>query len=208
MRRAGHAGSCSPACGARRDGTSCGAARDRGRLFRVFFFLFFLLFLLFFLLFSFLVPLCFSPSACHHFPPLLFPPPSLLLPLTLSFRVSFCSVFFLFSRFPFLPSSSSYFLLPWKGWKTPPGAAHIPPFHCSCCSGNCAGNFSGTFPGTRSGRMKLLENSSFEAINSQLTVETGDAHIIGRWEPGNSVPEKAPGIWEFCPGKTPGILGI
>lgn len=29
--------------------------------------------------------------------------------------------------------------------------------------------------------MKLLENSSFEAINSQLTVETGDAHIIGRW---------------------------
>ncbi|NXC46799.1 MAF1 polymerase, partial [Penelope pileata] len=27
--------------------------------------------------------------------------------------------------------------------------------------------------------MKLLENSSFEAINSQLTVETGDAHIIG-----------------------------
>lgn len=28
--------------------------------------------------------------------------------------------------------------------------------------------------------MKLLENSSFEAINSQLTVETGDAHIIGR----------------------------
>ncbi|NWQ84409.1 MAF1 polymerase, partial [Columbina picui] len=32
--------------------------------------------------------------------------------------------------------------------------------------------------------MKLLENSSFEAINSQLTVETGDAHIIGRWVPG------------------------
>lgn len=31
--------------------------------------------------------------------------------------------------------------------------------------------------------MKLLENSSFEAINSQLTVETGDAHIIGRWVP-------------------------
>ncbi|NWS78809.1 MAF1 polymerase, partial [Crotophaga sulcirostris] len=31
-----------------------------------------------------------------------------------------------------------------------------------------------------SGTMKLLENSSFEAINSQLTVETGDAHIIGR----------------------------
>lgn len=28
--------------------------------------------------------------------------------------------------------------------------------------------------------MKLLENSSFEAVNSQLTVETGDAHIIGR----------------------------
>ncbi|NWI95096.1 MAF1 polymerase, partial [Pitta sordida] len=28
--------------------------------------------------------------------------------------------------------------------------------------------------------MKLLENSSFEAINSQLSVETGDAHIIGR----------------------------
>uniref|UniRef100_K7G283 Repressor of RNA polymerase III transcription MAF1 homolog n=1 Tax=Pelodiscus sinensis TaxID=13735 RepID=K7G283_PELSI len=27
--------------------------------------------------------------------------------------------------------------------------------------------------------MKLLENSRFEAINSQLTVETGDAHIIG-----------------------------
>uniref|UniRef100_A0A8D2ALI5 Repressor of RNA polymerase III transcription MAF1 homolog n=1 Tax=Sciurus vulgaris TaxID=55149 RepID=A0A8D2ALI5_SCIVU len=39
--------------------------------------------------------------------------------------------------------------------------------------------------GTRSlfpGDMKLLENSSFEAINSQLTVETGDAHIIGRIE--------------------------
>lgn len=33
------------------------------------------------------------------------------------------------------------------------------------------------------GTMKLLENSSFEAINSQLTVETGDAHIIGRWVP-------------------------
>ncbi|XP_061463099.1 repressor of RNA polymerase III transcription MAF1 homolog [Rhineura floridana] len=30
--------------------------------------------------------------------------------------------------------------------------------------------------------MKLLENSRFEAINSQLTVETGDAHIIGRIE--------------------------
>uniref|UniRef100_A0A8C5XNS9 Repressor of RNA polymerase III transcription MAF1 homolog n=1 Tax=Microcebus murinus TaxID=30608 RepID=A0A8C5XNS9_MICMU len=30
--------------------------------------------------------------------------------------------------------------------------------------------------------MKLLENSSFETINSQLTVETGDAHIIGRTE--------------------------
>ncbi|EPY76008.1 hypothetical protein CB1_001521001 [Camelus ferus] len=30
--------------------------------------------------------------------------------------------------------------------------------------------------------MKLLENSSFEAINSQLTVETGDAHIICRIE--------------------------
>ncbi|KAK2494973.1 hypothetical protein MC885_002941 [Smutsia gigantea] len=30
--------------------------------------------------------------------------------------------------------------------------------------------------------MKLLENSSFEAINSQLTVETGDVHIIGRIE--------------------------
>lgn len=30
--------------------------------------------------------------------------------------------------------------------------------------------------------MKLLENSSFEAVNSQLTVETGDAHIIGRIE--------------------------
>lgn len=30
--------------------------------------------------------------------------------------------------------------------------------------------------------MKLLENSSFEAINSQLSVETGDAHIIGRIE--------------------------
>lgn len=27
-----------------------------------------------------------------------------------------------------------------------------------------------------------MENSSFEAINSQLTVETGDAHIIGRIE--------------------------
>ncbi|XP_027765820.1 repressor of RNA polymerase III transcription MAF1 homolog [Empidonax traillii] len=35
---------------------------------------------------------------------------------------------------------------------------------------------------SHSGRMKLLENSSFEAINSQLTVETGDAHIIGRIE--------------------------
>ncbi|XP_063155878.1 repressor of RNA polymerase III transcription MAF1 homolog isoform X3 [Candoia aspera] len=33
-----------------------------------------------------------------------------------------------------------------------------------------------------SATMKLLENSSFEAINSQLTVETGDAHIIGRIE--------------------------
>lgn len=33
--------------------------------------------------------------------------------------------------------------------------------------------------------MKLLENSSFEAINSQLTVETGDAHIIGRWGRGS-----------------------
>ncbi|KAB1267712.1 Repressor of RNA polymerase III transcription MAF1-like protein [Camelus dromedarius] len=30
--------------------------------------------------------------------------------------------------------------------------------------------------------MKLLENSSFEAINSQLTAKTGDAHIIGRIE--------------------------
>ncbi|XP_017596710.1 PREDICTED: repressor of RNA polymerase III transcription MAF1 homolog isoform X2 [Corvus brachyrhynchos] len=30
--------------------------------------------------------------------------------------------------------------------------------------------------------MKRLENASFEAINSQLTVETGDAHIIGRIE--------------------------
>ncbi|XP_006005829.1 MAF1 homolog, negative regulator of RNA polymerase III b isoform X1 [Latimeria chalumnae] len=30
--------------------------------------------------------------------------------------------------------------------------------------------------------MKLLENSSFEAINSQLTIETGDSHIIGRIE--------------------------
>ncbi|KAL8181426.1 UNVERIFIED_CONTAM: RNA polymerase III-inhibiting protein maf1 [Gekko kuhli] len=30
--------------------------------------------------------------------------------------------------------------------------------------------------------MKLLENSRFEALNSQLTVETGDAHIIGRIE--------------------------
>lgn len=28
--------------------------------------------------------------------------------------------------------------------------------------------------------MKLLENSSFEPIDSQLTVETRDAHIIGR----------------------------
>ncbi|NWT86109.1 MAF1 polymerase, partial [Lanius ludovicianus] len=40
----------------------------------------------------------------------------------------------------------------------------------------------GNRPGSGSGRMKLLENSSFEAINSQLTVETGDAHIIGRIE--------------------------
>ncbi|XP_063306970.1 repressor of RNA polymerase III transcription MAF1 homolog [Pelobates fuscus] len=30
--------------------------------------------------------------------------------------------------------------------------------------------------------MKLLENSRFEAVNSQLCVETGDAHIIGRIE--------------------------
>ncbi|KAI5614392.1 repressor of RNA polymerase III transcription MAF1-like, partial [Silurus asotus] len=30
--------------------------------------------------------------------------------------------------------------------------------------------------------MKLLENSSFEAINSQLTIETGDCKIIGRIE--------------------------
>ncbi|XP_072110403.1 repressor of RNA polymerase III transcription MAF1 homolog [Mobula birostris] len=30
--------------------------------------------------------------------------------------------------------------------------------------------------------MKLLENSSFEAISSQLTIETGDSRIIGRIE--------------------------
>ncbi|KAG5836346.1 repressor of RNA polymerase III transcription MAF1 homolog [Anguilla rostrata] len=30
--------------------------------------------------------------------------------------------------------------------------------------------------------MKLLENSSFEAINSQLTIETGNCQIIGRIE--------------------------
>ncbi|KAE8600067.1 hypothetical protein XENTR_v10017458 [Xenopus tropicalis] len=30
--------------------------------------------------------------------------------------------------------------------------------------------------------MKLLENSHFEAVNFQLCVETGDAHIIGRIE--------------------------
>uniref|UniRef100_A0A8C5MPU0 Repressor of RNA polymerase III transcription MAF1 n=1 Tax=Leptobrachium leishanense TaxID=445787 RepID=A0A8C5MPU0_9ANUR len=30
--------------------------------------------------------------------------------------------------------------------------------------------------------MKLLENSRFEAVNFQLCVETGDAHIIGRIE--------------------------
>uniref|UniRef100_A0A3B3T5F8 Repressor of RNA polymerase III transcription MAF1 n=1 Tax=Paramormyrops kingsleyae TaxID=1676925 RepID=A0A3B3T5F8_9TELE len=30
--------------------------------------------------------------------------------------------------------------------------------------------------------MKLLENSSFEAINTQLTIETGDCQIIGRIE--------------------------
>ncbi|XP_063071646.1 repressor of RNA polymerase III transcription MAF1 homolog [Engraulis encrasicolus] len=30
--------------------------------------------------------------------------------------------------------------------------------------------------------MKLLENSSFEAVNSQLTIETGDCQIIGRIE--------------------------
>ncbi|GAA6108010.1 repressor of RNA polymerase III transcription MAF1 homolog isoform X1 [Tachysurus ichikawai] len=30
--------------------------------------------------------------------------------------------------------------------------------------------------------MKLLENSSFEAINTQLTIETGDCKIIGRIE--------------------------
>ncbi|XP_068093935.1 repressor of RNA polymerase III transcription MAF1 homolog [Hyperolius riggenbachi] len=30
--------------------------------------------------------------------------------------------------------------------------------------------------------MKLLENSCFEAVNSQLCVETGDTHIIGRIE--------------------------
>uniref|UniRef100_A0A8D0BMY5 Repressor of RNA polymerase III transcription MAF1 homolog n=1 Tax=Salvator merianae TaxID=96440 RepID=A0A8D0BMY5_SALMN len=46
---------------------------------------------------------------------------------------------------------------------------------CGCNTGNC-------YPGTRRPTMKLLENSSFEAINSQLTVETGDAHIIGRIE--------------------------
>ncbi|EDL29560.1 MAF1 homolog (S. cerevisiae), isoform CRA_c [Mus musculus] len=37
--------------------------------------------------------------------------------------------------------------------------------------------------------MKLLENSSFEAINSQLTVETGDAHIIGRAEETSTMEE-------------------
>lgn len=31
-------------------------------------------------------------------------------------------------------------------------------------------------------KMKLLENSHFEAVNSQLCVETGDSHIIGRIE--------------------------
>ena len=29
-------------------------------------------------------------------------------------------------------------------------------------------------------KMKLLENSSFEALSSQLCVETGDSHILGR----------------------------
>ncbi|KAM6125961.1 LOW QUALITY PROTEIN: repressor of RNA polymerase III transcription MAF1 homolog [Pterocles gutturalis] len=48
------------------------------------------------------------------------------------------------------------------------GYAH---FCSSCCAGNCSELEAET--------MKLLENSSFEAINSQLTVETGDAHIIG-----------------------------
>ncbi|CAJ0928356.1 unnamed protein product [Ranitomeya imitator] len=30
--------------------------------------------------------------------------------------------------------------------------------------------------------MKLLENSHFEAVNSQLCAETGDSHVIGRIE--------------------------
>ncbi|CAM2107180.1 unnamed protein product [Caretta caretta] len=46
------------------------------------------------------------------------------------------------------------------------------------CSRCCTESRSAAEGGT----MKLLENSSFEAINSQLTVETGDAHIIGRIE--------------------------
>ncbi|NXO46483.1 MAF1 polymerase, partial [Locustella ochotensis] len=76
---------------------------------------------------------------------------------------------------------------------------------------------TGNRTGSRSGRMKLLENSSFEAINSQLTVETGDAHIIGRWEfrpgkssgkSGNSAPKKLWEIWEFCPKSALGNPGI
>lgn len=31
--------------------------------------------------------------------------------------------------------------------------------------------------------MKLLENSSFEALGSQLCVETGESHILGRYLP-------------------------
>ncbi|KAG6922861.1 MAF1 -like protein, negative regulator of RNA polymerase III, partial [Chelydra serpentina] len=46
----------------------------------------------------------------------------------------------------------------------------------------CSSRHTESRSGAEGGTMKLLENSSFEAINSQLTVETGDAHIIGRIE--------------------------
>ncbi|XP_074997104.1 repressor of RNA polymerase III transcription MAF1 homolog isoform X2 [Calonectris borealis] len=49
--------------------------------------------------------------------------------------------------------------------------------------------------------MKLLENSSFEAINSQLTVETGDAHIIGRLSKSQSGDEEGP-LSDKCSRKT------
>ncbi|XP_061027962.1 repressor of RNA polymerase III transcription MAF1 homolog isoform X2 [Eubalaena glacialis] len=49
--------------------------------------------------------------------------------------------------------------------------------------------------------MKLLENSSFEAINSQLTVETGDAHIIGRLSKSQGGEDEGP-LSDKCSRKT------